>query len=163
MRNKHSPVVGLGLGRALALGLALTACGGKILDEGRSGAAGAAGAASAAPSGGFGDDTTRSSDDQEPVPVLLPGLQQPDGKSSVADACATICERNGKCGAWQSDCYERCTDDLRSSSSCAGEASAYLHCYADNLESCTQVPPVCEPAYCAFRRCEGKSGPSYCR
>jgi hypothetical protein len=135
---------------------ALPACGGKILDEGRS-------AAPPGASGDFGDQMSRASDDQDPVAVPPPGLPQPT-KSTSGDACDTVCHRNGECGAWQSDCNQSCTDELRPGAACSAEAGAYIHCYADNLiDGCAALPPVCEASYCAYARCTGKVVPSYCR
>jgi hypothetical protein len=78
------------------------------------------------------------------------------------DPCATICESNGGCVGGLKDCIEHCADDLRTPS-CTAEARAYLGCYADNVQLCSELPPACESAYCAYTLCAGKVVPSYCR
>jgi hypothetical protein len=101
-----------------------------------------------------------------PTPSAAPssGLGQPSGGHSVDDACAAICERNGQCGAAQSDCQERCTTEINGALSCSAQANAYIHCYANNLvDGCAALPPVCESDYCAYTICAGKVVPVYCR
>ena len=119
----------------------VSGCGGKILEERASG--------QEPPSS---PDPSTSS--QGATPTLPP--------KNVEDPCDTICTRNNACGAWQPDCNQHCADDLRASSACRVEATAYVQCYAANLEGCAALPPVCEPAYCAYARCAGKVVPSYC-
>jgi hypothetical protein len=133
--------------------LLLAACGGKILDERGGGA----------PSSGAGAPST-SSDEATPAPQRAPGLgsSSPSPAPRSGDPCTTICESNGGCVGGQQDCIERCAEDLLTPS-CGAEARAYLGCYADNVQFCSQLPPACEGAYCAYTRCAGKVVPSYCR
>lgn len=156
----------------LALALAVGACGGKILEEAGAGSSGSSGRGSSGTSSGgstsgssgFGGVDPEPPSQQEP-PARSDPDPAPSGKSSVADACETICHRNGQCGAWQSDCKEHCESEISSAAACSPQAKAYIHCYADNLEadSCSALPPVCEDAYCAYTRCAGKVVPKYCR
>ena len=151
--------------------LACGACGGKIAGDngnaaGGSDPTGAGGKSSSgvdpAPSG----SAEPSSPFTAPPPSAAPssGLGKPSGGRSVDDACAAICERNGQCGAAQSDCQERCTNEIDGALSCSAQANAYIHCYANNLvDGCAALPPVCEGAYCAYTTCTGKVVPSYCR
>jgi hypothetical protein len=125
----------------------LLACGGKILEE-----------PGAGPTGGVAAEPPR----QEPAPLLPSGPALDE--ATVADACAAICDRDGRCGAWQWGCNASCESEIVASSACAPQASAYVHCYADNLQpsGCSMVPPICEQAYCAYARCTGKGRPAYC-
>jgi len=133
------------------LALTLAACGGKIEDDP---AARGSSKAYVEPSPTLPPETTASS---------TPSTPSEPSKPTVEDACTTICDRNGQCGALQSDCYARCTDDIHTAIACGPEAATYIHCYADNLEGCSPLPPVCEDAYCAFTRCAGRVVPRYCR
>jgi hypothetical protein len=148
--------------------LALAACGGKIAGDQR------------AP---IGDDPSRdptAASGFEPAPAASGtqqpsspfgafaappsgGLAQPSGGRTVDDACAAICERNGDCGATQTDCKDSCAAEIRNASACSAQANAYIQCYASNLlPGCAALPPVCETAYCAFTICAGKVVPDYC-
>jgi hypothetical protein len=158
-----SVVVGISLSLAAAV-----ACGGKIAGDGTS--TGISGATD--PSSGA-DPTTAASGSASPSPSSSfppfssppppSGLQQPSAGHTVDDACAAICERNGSCGAGQSDCQDHCTTEINGAVACSAQASTYIHCYADNLlDGCAALPPVCEDAYCAYTLCAGKVVPSYC-
>jgi hypothetical protein len=153
----------------------LAACGGKIVDDGRavgSGAGGSTGAGSSGTSGEGSGGSSGSSGSFGPAPAeelpsppssaLSPGASS--GTGSVTDACETVCRRNAKCGALQTDCNDRCAEELAPRAACAGPASAFIQCFANNLppDDCTALPPVCESAYCAYTRCTGKVVPSYC-
>lgn len=162
-----------------ACALAVGACGGKILEEpgvgegapGQAGGGRQGGGSSGRASSG-GSSGTSGSSGFDPA---APGRQEPPsspwpepgpaGKSGVAGACETICLRDGRCGALQSDCNAYCENEINSAAACSPEALAYIQCYADNLEvdACSALPPVCEPAYCAYTRCTGKVVPTYCR
>ena len=110
--------------------------------------------------------SSESSPSDSPSPSPPPPSASPfsvPSKASVEDACRTICERHGLCGAQSAGCYEECTGEIHSAAACSGEANKYIHCYADNLEGCAALPPVCEDAYCAFTRCAGRVVPTYCR
>lgn len=155
---------------AVVLASGVAGCGGKILDDsgagggtsgGRSGSAGSSGTSGTSSSGGFGPAEPPRRDDDRPGAAVPPA----PSRSAVADACETICRRNAKCGAWQSDCNAYCANEINSAAACSPQANAYIHCYADNLEddSCTALPPLCEEAYCAYTRCAGKVIPRYCR
>lgn len=142
--------------------LALAACGGKIDED----------SAPRGSSGTFTEPSPTVPPETTPSPTpsptatstpSTPSTPPSPSKASVDDACATICERNGQCGALQSDCYARCADDIHTAIACGPEAATYIHCYADNLEGCSPLPPVCESAYCAFARCAGRVVPRYCR
>lgn len=150
---------------ALALALATAACGGKIDDDAAARGFSSSGGPSSS-SGSFPQPLPTTPPETTPSPAPTASTQPftPPGpsKASVEDACATICERNGQCGALQSDCYARCTDDIHTAIACGPEAATYIHCYADNLEGCAPLPPVCESAYCAFARCAGRVVPRYC-
>ena len=126
----------------------IVGCGGKVLEEPR----------------GAGADVTVPSAGQEPASSVAadPGGLPQGVTARSEDPCATICERDGACGAGQTDCHQHCADDLRGRA-CALEATTYLRCYAENLEGCAALPPVCERAYCAYTVCAGKVVPSYCR
>lgn len=144
--------------------LTLGACGGKIDEDSAARASSSSGGSSGTftvPSPTVPPETTRSPT-PSPTATSTPSAPSSPSKASVEDACATICERNGQCGALQSDCYARCTDDIRTAITCGPEAATYIHCYADNLEGCSPLPPVCESAYCAFARCAGRVVPRYC-
>lgn len=138
------------------------ACGGKIADdpEARGGSSGSSGRIVDLPAPTLPQDPA-------PTPSPAPSFQPPStptspSKPTVEDACKTVCDRNGQCGALQDQCYARCTEEIHSATSCTSEASAYIHCYANNLEGCSALPPVCEAAYCAFTRCAGRVVPRYC-
>jgi hypothetical protein len=132
---------------ALALVLTLAACGGKIAPD--------------------------PIPDPSPVdPDAVPG-PQPSERSqpppsvpsalSVEALCAAICDRDGRCGADNGSCAERCTKEL-TVGGCAASADAYLQCWAVNLQpGCTALPPACEDAYCAYTRCARIATPPYCR
>jgi hypothetical protein len=77
---------------------------------------------------------------------------------SIAEACATICERQGRCGARTDACEARCEE--QAAMGCG--ASAWLRCYAEGIENCGMLPPACEPAYCAWAACAGRPVPDYC-
>jgi hypothetical protein len=130
---------------AVALSVLVCACGGKILEE----------------SGGGGRVEPASATSPAAPSPPPPPAEAFSSPAKNGDACATICERNGACGAETTDCVARCADDL-SASACSGEANAYVQCYAANLEGCAALPPVCESAYCAFARCTGRVVPAYC-
>ena len=111
MRNTLSFVAAVVVGAAVVVLLtaSLAGCGGKILEDpnaragssdGASGASGTSGASS----GGFFET---------PPPATPSQPDPPSTKGTVEDPCAAMCERDGKCGAWQPDCYERCSDDMR--------------------------------------------------
>jgi hypothetical protein len=155
----------------VSLVLAVAACGGKIAgDNGHTTGGSDPTAGGGQSSSGF-DPSTAPSGSAQPSSPFTPstpppptGLPQPSGGHTVGDACAAICERNGTCGAGQSDCEERCTSEIDGALSCASQANAYIHCYADNLvDGCAALPPVCESDYCAYTICAGKVVPSYCR
>lgn len=119
--------------------------------------------------GKIADDPTASVGEREgegaglPAPAASPPPTEPS-KAHVGDVCGTICRRHARCGAHQDDCAEHCAEETREAGFCSPVAKAFMQCYADNIEpdSCTVVPPVCEEAYCAYTRCAGKVGPSYC-
>ena len=140
--------------------LAPAACGGKIADDPNAPRTGSPSPSSSATS----DPPASTAAPSSPLAPDPAGFQSPT-TSTVADACGAICKRNGDCGALQTDCLQRCTEDIQGAAACSAEANAYIHCYADNLAAeseCTALPPVCEPAYCAYTRCAGKVVPSYC-
>lgn len=116
------------------------ACGGKILVE-ESDAAPSANEGVVVAGGGALDASAAG-----PAPV------------SVADACATICERQGRCGSRTDACEARC--EQRAAAGCG--ASEWLLCYAARIEGCGMLPPACEPAYCAWAACAGEPVPDYC-
>lgn len=145
----------------------LAACGGKIAGDQR---APIGDDSSRDPTSGSGFDPTpapsgtqQASSPFAAFPAPSSGLAQPSGRPSVDDACAAICERNGECGAAQSDCKDSCADEIRGASSCSAQANAYIQCYAQNLlPGCAALPPACESAYCAYTICAGKVVPRYC-
>jgi hypothetical protein len=143
---------------ALVVVVVVVGCGGKIAEEPGEGPDTRSGTGTG--TGGGSEGTAFV----VPAPSSAPSVPPPSypSKPTVEDACRTICERNGQCGALQGDCYERCTGDIHGASGCASEANAYIHCYANNLEGCAALPPVCENAYCAFTRCAGGVVPEYC-
>jgi hypothetical protein len=153
----------------VVLAFASGACGGKIaddpaakLDDDNRGASGSSGQ-NGSGNGPSQTPATSGSDIPSPTPFHDP-TPEPSSKPSVMDACDTICKRDGQCGALQTDCLSRCTDDILAAADCSSEGSAYIHCYADNLQpGCAALPPICEPAYCAYTRCAGKVVPNYCR
>jgi hypothetical protein len=146
---------------------ALAACGGKIAGDER---ASSGKDPSGDPTSGSGlDPAPASSGTQQPSSPFAPftappsGLPQPSGGRTVDDACGAICERNGECGATQTDCKDSCADEIRGAASCSAQANAYIQCYADNLlPGCAALPPVCEGDYCAYTICAGKVVPRYC-
>lgn len=79
---------------------------------------------------------------------------------SLTEACAKICERDAKCGAWRVDCAERCLG--RASDGCGAET--WLRCYGERIEEgCAALPPECEAAYCAWAECAGERATDVCR
>lgn len=157
----------LSLAVALSFSVVTGACGGKILEEpGAGGSSGTSGGSSGGSSGssGFHPRAPTTQPDPPATAPPVPSAPSPPSNGSVADACETICHRNAQCGAWQSDCNAHCEGEIQAAAACAPQANAYIHCYADNLdtESCTALPPVCEDAYCAYTRCAGKVVPAYC-
>jgi len=163
-----------------ALGVPLAACGGKIAGDGRSSSGGdptngnGNGASSSGSGVVFPAPAPSPSSSDEPSSPFAPspspsssssgGLGQPSGGRTADDACAAICERNGECGADQSDCKESCTSEIDGALSCSAQANAYIQCYASNLlPGCAALPPACESAYCAYTICAGKVVPGYCR
>lgn len=141
----------LGVKYLLVVVVGLSGCGGKILEERGDGGAGSGG-------GGAGAGVT------EAVAAGAASAAAPAAPvgARAGDPCATICESNGGCVGGQKDCVERCSQDL-GTPGCAAEASAYLGCYADNIQFCSELPPVCESAYCAYALCAGRITPPYCR
>ena len=147
----------------------LAACGGKIAGDQRTSTGGGDPSRNPTSSSGF-DPAPGTSATQAPPSPFAPfaappsgGLAQPSGGRTVDDACAAICERNGQCGATQSDCEDSCSAEIHGAASCSAQANAYIQCYAQNLlPGCAALPPVCESAYCAFTICAGKVVPDYC-
>jgi hypothetical protein len=83
---------------------------------------------------------------------------------SAAEACRVLCERDGRCGAWLSDCQEHCVAQIETEA-CAAIAVRYVQCKADLLDSdfkCAQIDPACEPAYCEYTQCARIAVPPYC-
>lgn len=146
----------------LVVAVLAAACGGKILDDPNAKHDGMRDDFAGSSSGSGGVTTPAPAD---PLPTPPEPSPTPTGsRPTVEDACGVICERNGKCGALQTDCLSRCADEIHGAAACSREANAYIHCYADNLEpGCAALPPTCESAYCAYTQCAGKVVPTYCR
>ncbi len=172
MRNLPSLVLGAIVVLTSSTGVPLLACGGKIAGGDPSANGGDPNGGASAGAGGSGaglDPTPAPSASSQPPSPFAPynppagGLQQPPGGRTVDDACGAICERNGQCGAGQSDCKESCANEINGAVACSAQANAYIQCYASNLlPGCAALPPVCEAAYCAFTICAGKVVPGYC-
>jgi hypothetical protein len=131
----------------VALALALAACGGKIAPDP------IPDVGSVAPEPAPGSQASERSQPPEGVPSAL----------SVEAVCAAICDRDGRCGADNGTCRERCSAKL-TIGTCAPSADAYLQCWVVNLQpGCGELPPACEDAYCTYTSCAGIVAPPYCR
>lgn len=151
MRGERTDA-GHGVVLAALLALGGGACGGKILQEATDDDAGTARSDAAS---------------SELDPVVRPPGDEPEAPSSdeipLSEACAAMCDRDGRCGAARPGCEERC---LASGHSFCGDAyTAFARCYGTHLArapSCDVVPPHCEARYCAYLRCSGERLRDYC-
>ncbi len=172
MRRTSASLVSIAVSLVVALEpLAGTACGGKIAGDDRGGGFSGNGedsSSSPPPPSSSPSGSTSASPPFTGTPPPSPSpssssATSPGDRPSVEDACGAICDRNGRCGADQTDCKERCADEISGASSCSPQANAFIQCYAANLlEGCASLPPVCESAYCAYTICAGKVVPAYC-
>jgi hypothetical protein len=136
-------------------GAAAGACGGKILEEGLDPRADS-------PSDGQTEAPAMSA---TPPPVTTAPAQSatPSGDPmDIPTACSIICLRNGRCGALQDGCEERCLTDA--TSTCGPDYRSYATCFARGIVEgqCAAIPPDCERAYCAWLRCSGQPELDYC-
>src|SRR4051794_16723206 len=74
------------------------ACGGKIVEEPGAGPTDSVAADPPPPK------RQESTPPRPPSPLLE--------EARVADACGAICDRKGRCGAWQSDCDAECESEI---------------------------------------------------
>ncbi|MBX3187846.1 MAG: hypothetical protein KF819_12560 [Labilithrix sp.] len=147
---------GLFSAAVVAVVVGVVGCGGKIAGDAEGGEA----SSSSGSSGASWSPPVPSPEPSPPPPPARPSRDEKD--LSLERACAIICERNGKCGADKMDCVDDCVAEGRSA--CGAEATAYRQCHGAHIDdtSCVALPPVCEPAYCAYTRCTGIYTPPYC-
>ena len=151
----------------LAAALAVTACGGKILDEGPPGSAPASSATVTAPP-------------PEPPPALPPTQPSPPPpvasaahvfEGTVIDVCNVTCTTRLACGAGGAlaSCIDGCISEM-TLPPCAAQGEAFWRCDAygkrepglNEPVGCGGLDPACEESYCALRACLGESLPEHC-
>jgi len=145
--------------RVLCLLFAITACGGKILEEPSTSSVitAPAGAAPPAPT----DATNDSAPPDSTGSSAQPGVQGATSGDGTFDACTILCDRDERCPTTlpaipttitgSGDCISRC--HARLAGKCG--ADAWLLCFASRIDpnACTKLPDECLDTYCAWARC----------